>query len=144
MQMQIGSFAFQAQGPEYVSLARRSARRWMPRERHGRPPALDDLGRQADEITLRGTVIVQTARDLEALSALREAAGLAGDADAAAMPVYIGGGAGSSGTFLGYFAIRRLRTTERDLRLESIPARIDFQVELLEDVDGEVVETIIR
>lgn len=133
--MQIGSFAFQAQGPEYATLERRSARRWVRRERHGRPPALDDLGRQADEITLRGTVVVRTARDLAALDALREAASLAGDADAVSLPVYIGGGAGASGTYLGQFVVQRLRTTERDLRFSSIPTRIDFQVSLLEDVD---------
>lgn len=136
MQMQIGSFAFQSPGPEYAALERRSARRWMRRERHGRPPALDDIGRQADEITLRGTVVVQTARDLAALDALREAAGLAGDADAASLPVYLGGGAGSSGTFLGYFIVARLRTTDRDLRFGSVPAQIEFQISLLEDSDG--------
>ena len=169
--MQIGSFAFQAQGPEYATLERRSARRWVRRERHGRPPALDDLGRQADEITLRGMVVVRTARDLTALDALREAAGLADGADAVSLPVYIGGGAGASGTYLGQFVVQRLRTTERDLRFSSIPTRIDFQVSLLEDaaanalagqdrevttttdsdgnqirivrVDGEVVETSI-
>lgn len=145
MQMQIGSFAFQAQGPEYATLERRSARRWMRRERHGRPPALDDLGRQADEITLRGMVVVRTARDLAALDALRQPAGLAADADAASLPVYLGGGAGSSGTFLGYFVVTRLRTTDRDLRFGSVPTRIEFVVSLLEDADGdgEVVETSI-
>lgn len=144
MQMQIGSFAFQTQGPEYAALERRSARRWARRERAGRPPALDDLGRQADEITLRGTVVVQTARDLSALDALREAGGLAGDADAASLPVYLGGAPGSSGAFLGYFVVTRLRTTDRDLRFESIPTRIDFQVSLLEDADAPAAAEIAK
>ena len=134
--MQIGSFAFDTPGPEYAVLERQSARRWMRRERHGRPPALDDLGRQADEITLRGMIVVQTARDLAALDALRETAGLAADADAASLPVYLGGGAGSSGLFLGHFVVTRLRATDRDLRFGSVPARIDFQVSLLEDADA--------
>lgn len=144
MQMQIGTFVFQAPA-EYAELTRRSGRRWMRRERRGRPPALDDVGRQAEEITLRGTVWVRTARDLAALDALRGVAGAGADGgEAAAQPVYIGGGDGGSGTFLGHWAVTRMQVTERDLRFDSVPARIDFTVSLLEDVDGGAGAELIR
>ena len=135
MQMQIGTFVFQAPR-EYRELQRRSGRRWMRRERRGRPPALDDVGRQAEEITLRGTVWVRTADDLAALDALREVAALdAGGDEPVSLPVYLGGGGGASGTFLGHWAVTRMQVTERDLRFDSVPARIDFTVSLIED-DG--------
>lgn len=136
MQMQIGTFVFRTPGAEYAELTRRSGRRWMRRDRRGRSPALDDVGRRAEEITLRGTVWVRTADDLAALDALRDVAAAGPDGgEAASQPVYIGGGGGASGTFLGHWAVTRMQVTERDLRFDHVPARIDFTVSLLEDVD---------
>lgn len=134
MQMQIGPFRFDvATGTEYAELKRHARRRWLARERFGQPPALKDLGRDAETITVRGTVWVRAAADLAALAALRTAAGV--DPDGAApepLPVYLGGGPGASGVFLGAWAVTRLAETERTLRADGAPTRVDFTVTLQE------------
>ena len=107
MQMQVGTFRFEATvgRPEYRELGRRYRRRWATRERHGLPPELEDLGREAMRIDVRGTVWVRESADIEALTALRRAAALeplAGsdpEVPAPALPVFLGGSEGSSGAF---------------------------------------------
>lgn len=135
MQMQVGSFRFElAPGSaEYLELQRRSRRMWAARARYGLPPELEDLGRDAVRIDLRGTVWVMDASDIEALTDLRVQAGLAPGTTAMTLPVFLGGGAGSSGEFMGLWAVTRLEETERSLRENGIPIRIDFRVSLLEE-----------
>ena len=113
-------------------MLRRRVRRWRARERHGRTPELEDLGREADRIELRGTVWVKEASDLAALDALRDVAGLMAGGDAELVPVFIGGGVGSSGDALGMWAVEELETTESALRQDGIPTLIEFRVKLLE------------
>ena len=78
MQLQIGTFAFAADpgGAEYANLRRVAGRRWVGRQRHGRPPALEDLGRAVATLTLSGTVWIRSGADLAALDELRRATGL--------------------------------------------------------------------
>ena len=137
MQMQVGSFRFEAPGVEYSELARRRQRRWAARERHGQPAALEDLGRDAETITLTGTVWVRSGADLDAFGVLREEAGLAPGADAAPLGVFVGGGDDQSGEFAGMWVVNRLSTRERELRLGGIPARIDFTLQLTEYIEQE-------
>ena len=132
MQMQIGSFRFEVPGAEYRDLSRQHRRRWVARERHGLPPVLEDLGRDADSITLTGTVWVRRAADLDAFAALRIDAGLDPDTEAEALPVFLGGGGGASGDYLGLWAVEQLHVRERQLRLDGIPSRVDFSVRLRE------------
>ena len=135
MQMQIGTFRFEAApgGAEYAELQRRSRRRWASRDRYGRPPELEDLGRDAGRLELRGSVWVEEAADIEALASLRSLAGMEPGGRAETLPVFLGGGAGSSGQYLGRWAVARLHETERSLRENGVPVRIDFRVSLLED-----------
>ena len=135
MQMQVGSFRFElaSGGAEYLELQRRSRRMWSTRARYGLPPELEDLGRDAGQINLRGTVWVGEARDVEALADLRSQAGLEPGTATMVLPVFLGGGAGSSGEFMGFWAVTRVEETERSLRENGIPIRIDFRVSLLEE-----------
>ncbi len=135
MQLQIGTFRFEVApgGAEYRELQRRSRRRWAPRQRHGLPPELEDLGRDAGRVDLRGTVWVEKAADIDALAGLRSQAGLEPGTAAATLPVFLGGSAGSSGEYLGRWAVTRLDETERSLRENGIPIRIEFRVSLLEE-----------
>ena len=152
MQLQIGTFSFtvDAGGAEYANLRRVAGRRWVERQRHGRPPALEDLGRAAATLTLSGTVWIRSGADLAALDGLRDAAGLAApaglDAGAAVeppsqpLPLFSGvdaaGAAGASTrTFWGWWVITRLTERHRQLRVDGIPARIDFSVSLTEHAD---------
>lgn len=137
MQMQIGTFRFEVApgGAEYRELQRRSRRRWSARARHGLPPELEDLGRDADQINLRGSVWVDEASDIEALADLRSQAGMEPGGSAKPLAVYLGGGGGSSGEFMGFWTVTRLEETERSLRENGIPIRIDFRVSLLEKAD---------
>ena len=132
MQMQIGSFRFEVPGAEYGELSRRYRRRWAARERHGATPVLEDLGRDADSITLTGTVWVRRAADLDAFAALRVDAGLDPDTEAAPQAVFLGGGGAASGAYLGMWVVEQLQVRERELRLDSVPARVDFNVRLRE------------
>lgn len=150
MQIQIGTFSFAADpgGAEYASLRRVAGRRWASRQRHGRPPALEDLGRAAATLTLSGTVWIRSGADLAALDGLRDAAGLAApaapDAGAAAvepaprpLPVFSGldARAASTRTFHGWWVVTRLTERHRQLRVDGIPARIDFNLSLTEHAD---------
>lgn len=134
MQMQLGTFRFEAAlgAAEYRMLQRTRRRRWTRRERHGRAPEMEDLGRDADEIRLSGSVWVRGAADLVTLDALRDAAGLAGDLTAAPLGVYVGGARGVSGEYAGEWVVTELETTDEHLRLDGTPARIDFQITLIE------------
>ena len=76
---------------------------------------------------------VDDAADIEALADLRTLAGLEPDTEAEVLPVFLGGGAGSSGQYLGRWAVTRLEETERSLRENGVPIRIDFRVSLLEE-----------
>lgn len=134
MQMQIGDFRFEAPGAEYGELTRRHQRRWAARERHGRPPALEDLGRDADSITLTGTVWVRRAADLDAFAGLRRDAGLDPDGEARPLAVFLGGGDLSSGDHLGLWVVEQLQVRERQLRFGSIPSRVDFTLRMREYV----------
>ena len=133
--LRLGTFRFEVApgGAEYQELQRRSRRRWSTRERYGLPPELEDLGRDAGRIDLRGSVWVEEASDIEALDDLRLLAGLDPGTVAIALPVFLGGGGGSSGEFLGLWAVTRLDETERSLRENGVPIRIDFRISLLEE-----------
>ena len=150
MQMQIGTFRFEVATTEYAELARTYRRRWAARQRHGRPEALEDLGRQADTITLTGVAWIQRAADREPFEQLLGQAGLrtrrdrsepptqrelSADADAQPLHVYLGGGDVDSGEYAGRWVVNQLRTRDRDLRLDGIPARIEFTVQLTEYVE---------
>ena len=130
--MQIGSFRFQVPGVEYTELARRSQRRWAARERHSLPPILEDLGRDADSITLTGTVWVRSGADVDAFAVLQREAGLVADEDAAPLPVFLGGGNADSGEFIGMWVVEQLHTRDRKLRVDGVPALISFSVRLKE------------
>ena len=146
MQMQVGGVRFDVEPghAEYTELTRRRARRWNARERHGMPAQLEDLGRDAETMDLRGTVWVRTVDDLAALDVLRSEAGLLGftgvpgapQAERAATPlaVFRGGGDGNSGEYLGQWVVVRLSEIERHLRVDGVPTRIDFEMTLLEFV----------
>lgn len=149
MQLQIGTFSFAADpgGAEYASLRHVAGRRWTARQRHGRPPALEDLGREAATLTLSGTVWIRSGADLAALDGLRAAAGLAAPAGADTggaagpssqpLPLFSGLDAGgtSTRTFHGWWVVNRLSERHRQLRVDGIPARIDFEVRLTEHAD---------
>ena len=135
MQLQIGTFRFEVApgSPEYQEMQRRSRRRWSTRDRYGLPPELEDLGRDATRVDLRGTVWVEDAADIEALADLRRWAGLDPGTEAETQHVFLGGSAGSSGEYLGRWAVTRLNEKERSLRENGIPIRIEFTVSLLEE-----------
>lgn len=136
MQMQIGAFRFEVGGPEYRQLSRVRARRWESRGRHGKPPEVEDLGRDAERIELSGSMWVSTSDDLAALDELVSEAGLERDGEGKTLPVFLGGGSGSSGEYLGDWAVLRLETTDRELRHDGIPTQIEFEVSLLEVADS--------
>ena len=135
MQMQIGAFRFEAGGPEYQELYRVRARRWETRARHGKPPEVEDMGRDAERIELTGTVWVSTSDELAALDELVSEAGLVRDGEGKPLPVFLGGGSGSSGDYLGEWAVTRLEVTEGSLRHDGVPTEIEFNVTLLEAAD---------
>ena len=132
MQMQIGAFRFEVGGAEYQELQRVRARRWETRARHGKPPEVEDLGRDAERIQISGSVWVSSSDDLAALDALVSEAGLDAGGEGKRLPVFLGGGSGSSGDYLGEWVVLRLETTERDLRFDGIPTEVEFTVDILE------------
>ena len=138
MQMQVGSFRFEVApgGAEYTELSIRRRRRWAARERHGQPAQLEDLGRDAETMDLRGTVWVRSPDDLAALDTLRSEAGLPGEDGGSPQPlaVFRGGDEGNSGEYLGQWVVSRLNVRERDLRLDGTPTRISFELSLTEFV----------
>ena len=136
MQMQVGEFRFDVGGAEYQELSRVRARRWDERARHGKPPEVEDLGREAERIELTGTVWIESSEHLAAFDALVNEAGLAPERASTPLPVFLGGGSGSSGEYLGQWAVTRLEVTEQTLRLDGIPTEMAFTVSLLEVSDS--------
>lgn len=136
MQMQIGAFRFEAAAgaAEYRTLQHIRRRRWARRERHGRPPELEDLGRDADEVRLSGSVWVRAAADLAALHELIAGARLDTDDGATPLGVYVGGSTGTSGEYVGEWVVTEVDTTDEGLRFDGVPARIDFRITLVEVV----------
>ena len=135
--MQLGDFVFRADRAEYDELQRQLSRRWAPVARHGRPPLLEDLGREAAEVELSGSVAPRARRDLRPLESLIEEAGLApgtGDAPARPLTLYVGGQPGASGEATGDWAVLAVRTVESEMRFGGVPARIDFRITIREHV----------
>lgn len=143
MQIQLGSFSFAAAagGAEYSEARRRSTRRWVERRRHGRPPALEDLGRGAGALELSGTIWVKTAADLGALDALRVAGGLGAAAGeppgSLPLPLFSGSDSATSSVRVwhGWWVIQRMTERRRMLRVDGTPTRIDFSLSLIEHAD---------
>ena len=139
MQIQIGTFQFEAAGGgvEYTDLTRLRRRRWAQRERHGRPPELDDLGRDAEQITLRGTIWIRSSADLAGLAGLMRESGVTTEAEAdppQPLPVFLGGNNGASGDHIGNWVVSRITERETRLRIDGVPTQIDFSVMLTEHV----------
>ena len=130
--MQIGTFVFGIPNPEYSEVVRTIERRWAARERHGRLPALEDLGPEATLIRLSGSHLVESHEDLSALATLRDIEGIRSLHTAHAIPVFAAGGAGTSGLYLGHWVIRRLEIVDTALRLGDIPTLVEFHIEILE------------
>ena len=129
--MQIGTFRFETAGAEYSSLARTWRRRWAARQRHGLPEQLEDLGRGARTMAVTGTVWVRRGADVDPFGELRREAGL--DAgEASPLHVYVGGGGDSSGEYAGRWVVGELRTRDLDLRVDGIPARVEFTLRMTE------------
>ena len=139
MQIQIGTFQFEAAGggrgiyrpdppaPEAVG-ATGAARQ---------TPELDDLGRDAEQITLRGTIWIRSSADLAGLSGLIREGGLTTEAEAdppQPLPVFLGGNNGASGDHIGNWVVSRITERETTLRIDGVPTRIDFSVMLTEHV----------
>ncbi len=141
MQIQIGDVRFDARNLAAHETERIRARRWTPRARRGQPPALEDLGREAETLRLMGQIPIRTARDRRRLDGLRQAAGLtraaaAGEREqpAKALPLFAPGPSGA--VHLGWWAVTELTATERQLRTdEGIPTVIEFTLTLLEHAD---------
>ena len=135
MQMQVGEFRFDVDPghAEYTELTRRRARRWASRERYGMPAQLEDLGRDAERIDVRGTIWVQTVEDLLALDPIKTQAGLPGD-EAQPLPVFRGGNGAESGEYLGMWVVVSLNEREQILRADGVPTQIDFLMTLMEFV----------
>lgn len=136
MQMQIGAFRFEVGGAEYQQLRRVRGRRWATRDRHGKPAEVEDLGRLNDQVELAGTVWVENSDHLATFDELVAEAGLAREGEGKPLPVFLGGGSGSSGEYLGLWAVERLETVDGSLRHDGIPTEIEFTVSLLEVADS--------
>ena len=131
MQLQIGSFRFEAAAETSAQEINR-ARRWVRRERFGRPPALEDRGRAAMELTLRGTIPIRTGADLTALDALRAEGGLVDTADPP-QPLTLFRASAAGVEAIGTWVIERLVERRIGLRTPAgIPTVIEFTVSLVE------------
>ena len=136
MQMQIGAFRFEVGGTEYQALRRMRRRLWETRARHGKPPEVEDLGRDADRVELTGTAWVSTSDHLAAFDELVSEGGLERGGSGKLLPVFLGGGSGSSGEYLGMWALESLETVEEELRHDGIPTEIQFTAALIEVADS--------
>lgn len=134
MQMQLGSFRFEAAaGTEAASQEIARSRQWVRRGRLGRPPYLQDQGRDAAGITLTGSIPVTSRGRLDALEPLRVEAGLV-DTDSPPEPLILlqADGAGTMRS-LGLWVVERLVETGKGPRTGAgIPAVIEFTISLLD------------
>ena len=71
-------------------------------------PEFDDLGRDAEQITLRGTIWIRSSADLAGLSGLMRDGGVTTEAEAdppQPLPVFLGGNNGASGDHIGNWVV---------------------------------------
>ena len=132
MQLQIGSFRFEAAAETSAQEINR-ARRWVRRQRFGRPPALEDRGRAAMELTLTGTIPIRSVADLAALDALRAEGGLVDTADPPQPLTLFRARAAGGVEAIGTWVVERLVERRIGLRTPAgIPTAIEFTVSLVE------------
>ena len=131
MQLQLGSFRFESPVESSQHEVIR-VRRWVQRQRLGRPPTLEDHGRSAVQITLRGAIPITTADSLNALDALRTEAGLV-DTDTDPQPLTLFQSDADGVQALGAWVVEQLIERRRGLRTATgIPSVVEFDITLIE------------
>ena len=133
MQLQLGSFRFEAAANTETALQEITrSRRWVQRQRFGRPPALEDHGRAATAISVRGRIPVRRRVDLDALDTLRTEAGLV-DTGADPQPLTLFQATPAGMEALGAWTVERLVERRTGLRTTAgIPTVIEFELSLVE------------
>ena len=123
-QLSIGNFSFSIDTAQYQRLEQMHRYRWAKRDRLGAIPQREYQGKDAQTLTITGSLIGQPIQNLQALQAM------AGDRNAKPQNVFMGGDDTGS-TFLGTFVIDSISTTSRTFTGHT-PMRIDFTITLSE------------
>jgi phage protein U len=121
----LGGYPFLLDGTPYQDFARQTGWDWPEQSLIGSPPAMQFNGRQAEKITVRGTLVPGFTAGREALAALR----LLGDQG---LPLPLIGG---NGYFFGLWVIESLEEGQDVHFADGSPRRMTFSVGLKKYAD---------
>lgn len=121
----LGDFQFGIDTAAFTDLQRSSAYRWEAKNRIGRQPAMQNVGRGADTISLSGTIYPHWRGGLGQMAALRDMA-------ATGEPQPLVYAFETSGQYCGLWCIESIEETRTILFENGAPRKIDFRVTLKE------------
>lgn len=121
----LGGYPFLLEGTPYQDFQRQTGWHWPEQALIGAPPAMQYNGRQADKMTLRGTLVPGFTAGREALTALR----LLGDLG---KPLPLIGG---NGFFYGLWVIESLEEGQDVHFADGTPRRMNFSIGLKKQAD---------
>lgn len=121
----LGSFQFGIDTAAFTDLQRSSAYRWDAKNRIGRQPAMQNVGRGADTIGLSGTIYPHWRGGLGQIGVLRDLA-------SAGLPLPLVYAFETSGQYCGLWCIESIEETRTVLFENGAPRKIDFRVTLRE------------
>lgn len=121
----LGSFQFGMDTAAFQDLQRSSAYRWEAKNRIGRQPAMQNTGRNADTISLSGTIYPHWRGGLGQIGALRDMA-------ATGEPFPLVYAFETSGQYCGLWCIESIDETRTAFLDGGAPRKIDFKLTLKE------------
>ena len=121
----IGSFTFSIDSAAFQQLERKTSYKWAKQERIGRNPALQFVGREAETITLQGTIYPHFRGGLGQMAQIRALAG-------SGMPQDFAMCDSESGTVMGRWVVESVRETRTVFFADGAPRKIDFSITLTE------------
>lgn len=121
----LGSFMFGIDTAAFQELERRSSYRWQGVDRIGRKPAMQNIGRGNDTITMSGTIYPHYRGGLRQIEDLRRQA-------AAGNPLSLIYAFETVGQYCGLWCVESIEDTRTVFFDDGRPKRIDFRLTLID------------
>ena len=121
----LGEYQFSVNSAEYQELERKHAWRWVSHQRVNQKAAQQFQGPDSSEISLKGTIYVETSEDVKQLDKMK-AEGDKGEA------LRLVSGSAALGRDWGLWCLMNLSEVHRHLLPDGTPLKITFSLRLIE------------
>ncbi len=126
--LSLGGYEFSVKTAEYQELQKKHSWRWTSRERKEGTQALHFEGPNAIEITLNGTIYVESKADVQQLAEMKAK----GDSG---VPLGLVSGSQAYGTSLGQWCMLELSETQTHFLPDGTPTKFTFSIRLQQYVE---------